>query len=117
MKYMKKSEVKKLFLSRGEVAKDFRETYFLTTDGTPINLGSRINCCGEIERTVEHSSIFIEFGLKYFQWKIFFNKTGAVGICPENKTAFCNNNQKLTKRQLQFIKNNNLTLIGNKERF
>ena len=109
---MKKSEVKQLFLSRGKVAEDIMETYFLTSDGTPINLGSRINCCGQIERTVEHSSIFIEFGLKYFQWKIFFNKTEAVGICPENKTAFCNNNQKLTKKQLQFIKDNKLELIN-----
>ena len=114
---MKKSEVKELFLSRGEVAEDIRETYFLTSDATPINLGSKINCCGEIERTVEHSSIFIEFGLKYFQWKIFFNKTGAVGICTETKTAFCIKEQKLTKKQLQFIKNNNLELINLENRW
>ena len=40
---MKKSEVKELFLSRGNIAEDIRETYFLTSDGTPINLGSRIS--------------------------------------------------------------------------
>ena len=114
---MKKSEVKQLFLSRGKIAEDIKETYFITSDATPINLGSRMNCCGEIERTVEHSSIFIEFGLKYFQWKIFFNKTEAVGRCPENKTAFCNNNQKLTKKQLQFIKDNNLELINLENRW
>ena len=114
---MKKSEVKRLLLSRGKIAEDIRETYFITSDATPINLGSRINCCGEIERTVEHSSIFIEFGLKYFQWKIFFNKTEAVGICPETKTAFCIKEQKLTKKQLQFIKDNNLELINLENRW
>ena len=45
---MRKSEVKELFLSRAKVAECIEETYFLTTDATPINLGSRINCCGEI---------------------------------------------------------------------
>lgn len=114
---MKKSEVKALFLSRGKIAEDIMETYFITSDATPINLGSRINCCGQIERTVEHSSIFIEFGLKYFQWKIFFKKTGALGICPETKTAFCIEGQKLTKKQLQFIKNNNLELINLENRW
>ena len=114
---MKKSEVKELFLSRGKIAECIEETYFITSDATPINLGSRINCCGEIERSVEHNSIFIEFGLKYFQWKIFFNKTGAVGICPETKTAFCIKEQKLTKKQLQFIKDNNLELINLENRW
>ena len=108
---MKKSEVKELFLSRGEVAKDIRETYFLTTDGTPINLGSRINCCGQIERTVEHNSCFFLFKCRPYDWNKFFKKSEAIGICPETKTAFCIEEQKLTKKQLQFIKNNHLELI------
>ena len=48
---MKKSEVKELFLSRGKVAEDIMETYFLIGD-IPINLGSKINCCGQLERTM-----------------------------------------------------------------
>ena len=109
---MKKSEVKQLFLSRGKVTKVIEETYFLTSDATPINLGSRINCCGQIERTVEHNSCFDLFKCKPYDWNKFFKKTGVIGICPETKTAFCIEGQKTTKKQLQFIKDNNLELIN-----
>ena len=108
---MKKSEVKELFLSRGKVAEDIKETYFLTSDGTPINLGSRINCCGEIERTVEHSSIFIEFGLKYFQWKKFFKKTGVVQVIPEHRCCAYLEGQHITKKQREFIERNKLEVL------
>ena len=70
---MKKSEVKQLFLSRGKIAEDIMETYFLTSDGTPINLGSRINCCGEIERSVEHNSCFDLFKCSPRDWGKFFH--------------------------------------------
>ena len=114
---MKKSEVKELFLSRGKIAEDIMETYFLTSDGTPINLGSRINCCGQIERSVEHNSCFDLFKCRPYDWIKFFKKTGVLGICPETKTAFCIEGQKLTKKQLQFIKDNNLELINLENRW
>ena len=72
---MKRSEVKALFLSRGKIAEDIRETYFITSDATPINLGSRINCCGEIERSVEHNSCFDLFKCKSNDWIKFFKRT------------------------------------------
>lgn len=114
---MKKSEVKRLFLSRGKVAEDIKETYFITSDGTPINLGSRINCCGEIERTMEHNSCFDLFKCKSNDWKKFFKKTGVVGICPETKIAFYIEKQIISKQQMKFIKNNNLKLIKECERW
>lgn len=114
---MRRSEVKEIFLNYGKIAKDIKETYFITSDGSPINLGSRINCCNGLERTVEHNSIFYVFKLKMYEWGKFFKITGVVGVCPENKTAFCNGKQKLTKKQLSFIKNNKLSLIRDGERF
>ena len=113
MKYMKKSEVKKLFLSRGEVAKDIRETYFLTTDGTPINLGSRINCCGEIERTMEHNSCFDLFKCEIYDWVKFFKITGVIQIIPEYKSCTYLEGQKLTKKQREFIEKNKLEVLEN----
>ena len=113
---MKKSEVKQLFLSRGKIAEDIMETYFLIGD-TPINLGSKINCCGQLERTMEHNSCFDLFKCKEYEWNKFFKKTGAIGICPETKTAFCIEGQKLTKKQLQFIKDNKLELINLEDRW
>lgn len=114
---MKKSEIKELFLSRGRAAEDIMETYFLTSDGTPINLGSRINCCGEIERSVEHNSCFDLFKCKPYEWEKFFKRTGVVGICPETKTAFYIEKQIISKQQMKFIKNNNLKLIKECERW
>ena len=108
---MKKSEVKQLFLSRGEVAEDIRETYFLTSDGTPINLGSRINCCGEIERSVEHNSCFDLFKCKSNDWIKFFKKTGVVQIIPEYRCCAYLEGQKLTKKQREFIKRNKLEVL------
>ena len=113
---MKKSEVKQLFLSRGKIAEDIKETYFLIGN-TPINLGSRINCCGQIERTVEHNSCFDLFKCKEYEWNKFFKKTGVICICPETKTALYIKGQKLTKKQLQFIKDNNLELINLEDRW
>ena len=111
MKYMKKSEVKKLFLSRGEVAKDIRETYFLTTDGTPINLGSRINCCGEIERTMEHNSCFDLFKCEIYDWVKFFKITGVIQIIPEYKSCTYLREHDLTKKQKEFIEKNELEVL------
>lgn len=110
---MKKSEVKDLFLSRGEVAKDIRETYFLTSDATPINLGSRINCCGEIERTVEHNSCFFLFKCKPYDWIRFFKKTSVVQIIPEYKCCAYLEGQHLTRKQKEFIRKNNLEVLEN----
>ena len=108
---MKKSEVKQLFLSRGKVAEDIMETYFLTSDGTPINLGSRINCCGEIERSVEHNSCFDLFKCKPYDWIKFFKKTGVVQVIPECKCCAYLEGQKLTKKQKEFIKKNKLEVL------
>ena len=108
---MKKSEVKELFLSRGKIAEDIRETFFLTTDGTPINLGSRINCCGEIERSVEHNSCFDLFKCKPNDWIKFFKRTEVVQIIPEYKCCACLEGQHLTRKQREFIKNNNLEVL------
>ena len=108
---MKKSEVKELFLSRGKIAKDIMETYFLTSDGTPINLGSRINCCGEIERSVEHSSCFDIFKCKPYEWEKFFKKTAVVQVIPEYRCCAYLEGQHLTRKQREFIKNNNLEVL------
>ena len=108
---MKKSEVKELFLSRGKIAEDIMETYFLTSDGTPINLGSRINCCGEIERSVEHNSCFDLFKCKPNDWIKFFKKTGVVQIIPEIKYCAYLKGQKLTKKQKEFIEKNSLEIL------
>ena len=108
---MKKSEVKELFLSRGKIAEDIEETYFLTSDGTPINLGSRINCCGEIERSVEHNSCFDLFKCRPHDWVKFFKKTGVVQIIPELKCCAYLEGQKLTKKQRKFIERNKLEIL------
>ena len=113
MKYIKKSEVKELFLTHGKVAEDIRETYFLTTDGTPINLGSRINCCGQIERTVEHNSCFDLFKCKPYDWIKFFKKTSVVQIIPEYKCYAYLEGQRLTKKQKEFIEKNKLETLNN----
>ena len=108
---MKKSEVKQLFLSRGKIAEDIMETYFLTSDGTPVNLGSRINCCGEIERTVEHNSCFDLFKCKSNDWIKFFKKTGVVQIIPEIKYCAYLKGQHLTRKQKEFIERNKLEIL------
>ena len=108
---MKKSEVKQLFLSRGEVAEDIMETYFLTSDATPINLGSRINCCGEIERSVEHNSCFDLFKCKSNDWIKFFKRTGVVQIIPEYKCCTYLREHHLTKKQREFIEKNELEVL------
>lgn len=108
---MKKSEIKELFLSRGKIAEDIMETYFITSDGTPINLGSRINCCGEIERSVEHSSCFDLFKCEPYNWIKFFKKTKVVQIIPEHKCCAYLEGQKLTKKQKEFILKNNLEVL------
>lgn len=108
---MKKSEVKELFLSRGKVAEDIMETYFLTSDGTPINLGSRINCCGEIERTVEHDSCFDLFKCKLYEWEKFFKKTGVVQIIPEHRCCAYLEGQHITRKQREFIEKNKLEVL------
>ena len=108
---MKKSEVKELFLSRGKIAEDIKETYFVTSDGTPVNLGSRINCCGEIERSVEHNSCFDLFKCKPNDWIKFFKRTEVVQIIPEYKCCACLEGQHLTRKQREFIKNNNLEVL------
>ena len=108
---MKKSEVKRLFLSRGKIAKDIMETYFITSDGTPINLGSRINCCGELERTMEHDSCFDIFKCKSNDWIKFFKKTEVVQVIPEHRCCAYLEGQHITKKQREFIKNNNLEVL------
>ena len=108
---MKKSEVKQLFLSRGKIAEDIMETYFLTSDGTPINLGSRINCCGEIERSVEHNSCFSLFKCRPYDWIKFFKRTGVVQVIPEYKCFAYLEGQKLTKKQKEFIERNKLEIL------
>ena len=108
---MKKLEVKELFLSRGKIAEDIMETYFLTSDGTPINLGSRINCCGEIERSVEHNSCFDLFKCKEYEWEKFFKKTGVVQVIPEHRCCAYLEGQHLTRKQRQFIEKNNLEVL------
>ena len=108
---MKKSEIKELFLSRGRVAEDIRETYFLTTDGTPINLGSRVNCCGELERTMEHDSCFDLFKCEPYNWIKFFKITGVVQVIPEHRCCAYLEGQHLTRKQKEFIKNNNLEVL------
>ena len=108
---MKKSEVKELFLSRGKIAEDIRETYFLTSDGTPINLGSRINCCGEIERSVEHVSCFDLFKWKPYEWEKFFKKTGVVQVIPEHRCCAYLEGQHITKKQREFIEKNKLEVL------
>ena len=108
---MKKSEVKQLFLSRGKVAEDIKETYFLTSDATPINLGSRINCCGEIERNVEHNSSFDLFKCKPYEWEKFFKKTGVVQVIPEYRCCAYLEGQHITKKQREFIKKNKLEVL------
>ena len=110
---MKKSEVKELFLTRGEVAEDIRETYFITSDGTPINLGSRINCCGEIERSVEHNSCFDLFKCNPNEWKKFFKRTEVVQIIPEYRCCAYLEGQHLTRKQREFILKNNLEVLEN----
>ena len=45
--YMKKSEVKRLFLSRGKVAEDIKETYFLTS--VPQNSIRNNNCFNSLQ--------------------------------------------------------------------
>lgn len=108
---MKRSEVKELFLSRGKVAEDIKETYFLTSDGTPINLGSRINCCGELERTMEHNSCFDIFKCKPYEWEKFFKKTKVVQIIPEHRCCAYLEGQHLTKKQREFIERNKLEVL------
>lgn len=108
---MKKSEVKELFLSRGKVAEDIRETYFITSDATPINLGSRINCCGELERTMEHDSCFDLFKCEPYNWIKFFKKTKVVQIIPEHRCYAYLEGQHLTRKQREFIKKNNLEVL------
>ena len=108
---MKKLEVKELFLSRGKIAEDIMETYFLTSDGTPINLGSRINCCGEIERSVEHNSCFDLLKCKEYEWEKFFKKTGVVQVIPEHRCCAYLEGQHLTRKQRQFIEKNNLEVL------
>lgn len=108
---MKKSEVKRLFLSRGKIAEDIRETYFITSDGTPINLGSRINCCREIERSVEHNSCFDLFKCKSNDWIKFFKRTEVVQVIPEYKCCAYLEGQKLTKKQKEFILKNKLEVL------
>ena len=108
---MKKSEVKELFLSRGKIAEDIEETYFLTSDGTPVNLGSRINCCGEIERTVEHNSCFDLFRCRRYYWIKFFKKAGGVQVIPEYKCCAYLEGKKLTQKQREFIERNKLEVL------
>ena len=108
---MKKSEIKELFLSCGEVAKDIRETYFITSDATPINLGSRINCCGEIERSVEHNSCFDIFKCNPNEWEKFFKRTGVVQIIPEYRCCAYLEGQHLTRKQKDFIEKNKLEVL------
>ena len=108
---MKKSEIKELFLSRGKIAEDIRETYFITSDATPINLGSRMNCCGEIERSVEHSSCFDLFKCKPYEWEKFFKKTGVVHVIPEHRCCAYLEGQHITKKQREFIERNKLEVL------
>ena len=108
---MKKSEVKELFLTRGEVAEDIRETYFITSDGTPINLGSRINCCGEIERSVEHNSCFDLFKCNPNDWIKFFKRTEVVQVIPEYRCCAYLEGQHITKKQREFIEKNKLEVL------
>lgn len=108
---MTKKEVKEIFLNRGFIAHDLKETYFVLSDGTCINLGSRINCCNEIERTVEHNSIFSYFHLYGFEWTKFFKITGALQVIPETRTCTAYSKDKLTKKQLKFIEENNLEFM------
>ena len=113
---MKKSEVKELFLSRGKITEDIEETYFLTSDATPINLGSRINCCGELERTMEHNSCFDLFKCKSNDWIKFFKRTGVVQVIPELRCCACLEGQHLTRKQKDFIKKNNLEVLRSSKR-
>ena len=108
---MKKSEVKRLFFCCVEVAEDIKETYFVTSDGTPINLGSRINCCGEIERSVEHNSCFSLFKCKSNDWIKFFKRTGVVQVIPEYRCCAYLEGQHLTKKQKDFILKNKLEAL------
>lgn len=108
---MRKSEIKELFLSRGKVAEDIRETYFLTTDGTPINLGSRVNCCGKLERSVEHNSCFDLFKCEPYNWIKFFKKTGVVQVIPEHRCCAYLEGQHITKKQKEFIEKNKLEVL------
>ena len=108
---MRKSEVKRLFLSRGKIAECIEETYFITSDATPINLGSRINCCGEIERSVEHSSCLDIFKCNPNDWIKFFKRTGVVQIIPEYRCCAYLEGQHLTKKQREFIERNKLEIL------
>lgn len=108
---MKKSEIKRLFLSRGEIAECIEETYFITSDGTPINLGSRINCCGEIERSAEHNSCFDLFKCEPYNWIKFFKKTKVVQIIPEYRCCAYLEGQHITKKQREFIERNKLEVL------